>query len=67
MQALRTVWAREPVVCFSIALGTLGLAIPFFVPPLWGKYPDRIAEDKRAEEVLRAAKAARASAGAFSI
>ncbi len=24
MQALKAAWAREPVVCFSIALGTIG-------------------------------------------
>ncbi len=25
MQTLRAVWMREPVVCFSIALGTVGM------------------------------------------
>ncbi|CDF39317.1 unnamed protein product [Chondrus crispus] len=44
---LRKAWANEPVVCFSIVIGAVGLSLPCFVPKLWGRYPDKIQTDER--------------------
>lgn len=47
MQTLKAIWVKEPVVCFSIALGTVGLSLPLIIPRFWAKYPDAIETDKR--------------------
>jgi len=57
---------REPVVCFSIALGTVGLMIPIVVPRFWGKYPDTIANDKRVAEAVKRHKEAQSSPSKFN-
>ncbi|PXF44667.1 hypothetical protein BWQ96_05524 [Gracilariopsis chorda] len=55
LATIRTLWAKDPVVCFSCVIGAVGVAMPLFVPKLWGKYPDQIARDEQqaAAEAVR--------------
>lgn len=44
---IRVLWAKDPVVAASIAIGIVGLSIPLIVPKYWGKYPDSMKEEER--------------------
>lgn len=47
MSFVARMWAREPVVCFSIALGTVGLAMPLLIPRELGMHNDSRARQER--------------------
>lgn len=51
-------WAKDPVVAFSIALGAVGLSLPLFVPNLRKPYPDtQIMNEIRKQDELDLAAA----------